>query len=166
MESPPPASLPGRGFGRPALCLGQKREPAQPAGGYRPTTAGREHPGRAANPAHSTGSKKAAQFSWPDSLKRHISCTSLVGPKAACSAGQRRSRTVNKAATRILIMIIILALAMMACVNGGGDGGSGGSGNDQSTSQQVESNSPDATAAYGAEQLHIQLTEIAREKKP
>lgn len=73
---------------------------------------------------------------------------------------------MNKAATRILIMIIILALAMMACVNGGGDGGSGGSGNDQSTSQQVESNSPDATAAYGAEQLHIQLTEIAREKKP
>ncbi|MCU0489379.1 MAG: hypothetical protein MUE67_10555 [Anaerolineales bacterium] len=73
---------------------------------------------------------------------------------------------MNKAATRILIVIIVLALAMMACVSGGGDGSNGGSGNDRSTSQQDEVNSPDATAAYGAEQLHIQLTEIAREKKP
>ncbi len=73
---------------------------------------------------------------------------------------------MNKAATRILIMIIVLALAMMACVGGGGDGSRGGTGNNHTSSEQAEVNSPDATAAYGAEQLHIQLTEIARGKNP
>jgi len=59
---------------------------------------------------------------------------------------------MNKATIRILLIIIILTLASLACVGGGGDGGITGDG----TSLY------DATATYGAEQFHIQLTEIAR----
>jgi hypothetical protein len=71
---------------------------------------------------------------------------------------------VNKATTRILLIIVVLALAAMACVGGGGGGGSGtGSGSNGSASSQPGEHSPDATATFGAEQLHIQLTEIARQ---
>ena len=67
---------------------------------------------------------------------------------------------MNKATTRILLIIIVLALAALAC-SGGGDGNRSGS--DSATSNQSAIHSPDATATFGAEQLHIQLTEIARE---
>lgn len=70
---------------------------------------------------------------------------------------------MNKASTRILVMIIILALAAMACIGGGGGDGDRAGSNDQSlSSAQSNIHSPDATATFGAEQLHIQLTEIAR----
>jgi len=50
----------------------------------------------------------------------------------------------------------------MACVGGGGGDGDndnqGGSRNNQTITQPA-----DATATYGAEQLHIQLTAIARD---
>jgi hypothetical protein len=58
---------------------------------------------------------------------------------------------MNRATTRILLIILVLTLASLACV-GGGDGGITGNG----------SSWFDATATYGAEQFHIQLTEIAR----
>jgi hypothetical protein len=71
---------------------------------------------------------------------------------------------VTKASTRILIMIIILAFAAMACIGGGGggDGDQAGSNNSVLSPAQSNTHSPDATATYGAQQLHIQLTEIAR----
>jgi hypothetical protein len=73
---------------------------------------------------------------------------------------------VNKAYKRIFVIIIVLALAAISCVSGGGsDGDSSRSNNGQSSSYQSEVNSPDATATYGAEQLHIQLTEIARDSQ-
>jgi hypothetical protein len=59
---------------------------------------------------------------------------------------------MNRVTTRILLIVLILALASLACVGGGGDGGITGNG----------SSWFDATATYGAEQFHIQLTEIAR----
>jgi hypothetical protein len=74
----------------------------------------------------------------------------------------RRIIKVNKAPTRILLIIIVLVLAAMACVSGGGgEGGQNGSAGNI-TSSQHGLNSADATAVYGAEQLHIQLTEIAK----
>jgi hypothetical protein len=71
---------------------------------------------------------------------------------------------VNKASTRILIIIIVLALAAMACVGGGGGNGNrAGTNRGETSSNQVNIQAPDATATFGAEQLHIQLTEIARQ---
>lgn len=61
---------------------------------------------------------------------------------------------VNKVTTRILIIIIVLVLATMACVGGGNDNGGWSTG---------DGKRPDATATYGAHQLHIQLTAIAQE---
>ena len=73
---------------------------------------------------------------------------------------------MNKASTRILIVIVILAFAAMACIGGGGgDGDRAGSNNNVLSSAQAKIHSPDATATYGAQQLHIQLTEIARPDK-
>jgi hypothetical protein len=71
---------------------------------------------------------------------------------------------MSKATARILLIILILALAALACVRGGG--GDGGVAKDGSLS--VNNNTPqdmwsaDATATYGAEQFHIQLTAIAQ----
>ena len=87
----------------------------------------------------------------------HVCCTLLA---------RRRLQSVNKAFTRILLIIIVLAMAALACVGGGGGGGVDGSGSNSdsniSSSSQTNVDSPDATATYGAQQLHIQLTEIAR----
>jgi hypothetical protein len=74
---------------------------------------------------------------------------------------------VKKASTCILLMIIILALAAMACIGGGGgDGDRTNSNNNVLSSAQSNIHSPDATATFGAQQLHIQLTEIARPGNP
>lgn len=71
----------------------------------------------------------------------------------------------KKAIMRILLLIVVLAMVISACVGGGGDSKNGVGQNNQllSTNNQIEIHSPDATATFGAEQLHIQLTEIARE---
>jgi hypothetical protein len=53
---------------------------------------------------------------------------------------------------RILLIILILSIAALACVDGGGGGGGGGG------SWVNDSPSIQATATYGAEQFHIQLT--------
>jgi hypothetical protein len=67
---------------------------------------------------------------------------------------------MDKHITRILLIIVILILAMLACINGG-DGN--GSSNTVTTSGNVSiSSGPDATATYGAEQFHLQLTAVAK----
>jgi hypothetical protein len=72
---------------------------------------------------------------------------------------------VNKIAlTLTLLLIIVLAMFLSACIGGGGGDTNGSGSNDQllTTNNQLKVHSPDATATFGAEQLHIQLTEIAR----
>jgi hypothetical protein len=70
---------------------------------------------------------------------------------------------MSKATARIILIILILAVAALACVGGGGgDGGVARDGSqliNSSNSQDI--GSADATATYGAEQFHIQLTAIA-----
>ncbi len=66
---------------------------------------------------------------------------------------------MTKLTVRILLICLILAAAALACVNGG-------DGNSSSTNGSVSGNNisvygPDATATYGAEQFHLQLTAIA-----
>ncbi|OGO39210.1 MAG: hypothetical protein A2W35_16945 [Chloroflexi bacterium RBG_16_57_11] len=71
---------------------------------------------------------------------------------------------MNKATARIFLIVLILALAALACVGGGGgDGGVASDGSrliNNTTSQEFSS--ANATATYGAEQFHIQLTAIAQ----
>jgi hypothetical protein len=71
---------------------------------------------------------------------------------------------MRKATAGILLIILILAFAALACVGGGGgDGGVARDGSqliNNNASQEVWS--ADATATYGAEQFHIQLTAIAQ----
>lgn len=73
---------------------------------------------------------------------------------------QKEYRLVNNPTTRILLIILVLALAVLAC-SGGGDGNRSGS--DGASSNQSTILSPDATATFGAGQLHIQLTAIAQD---
>jgi hypothetical protein len=70
---------------------------------------------------------------------------------------------MSKANARIFLIIVILALVALACVGGGrGDGGVASDGTRfiNNTSQQLSS--ANATATFGAEQFHIQLTAIAQ----
>lgn len=70
---------------------------------------------------------------------------------------------MNKASIRILLIILVLALAAMSCVGGGGDGGTTGDGSSAvNNNNSLDAQSANATATYGAEQFHIQLTAIAR----
>jgi hypothetical protein len=64
-----------------------------------------------------------------------------------------------KLTARILLICLILAVAALACVNGG-DGNSSST-NNSGSGNNVSVYGPDATATYGAEQFHIQLTAIA-----
>jgi len=66
---------------------------------------------------------------------------------------------MTKLTARILLICLILAVAAIACVNGG-DGNSSNT-NSSGTGNSVSAFGPDATATYGAEQFHIQLTAIA-----
>jgi len=65
-------------------------------------------------------------------------------------------------AARHLFLVVILVFVLMsvvACiVTGGGGGGTG----DSSAVKSVTGD--DATATYGAEQFHLQLTAIARDQ--
>jgi len=66
---------------------------------------------------------------------------------------------MNKRTTRILLIIFVLAIAALACVDGG-DGSSFG-GNGTWTGDSSTASSLDATATFGAEQFHLQLTAVA-----
>lgn len=66
---------------------------------------------------------------------------------------------MKKIPARILLGILLLALAAFACIGGGGDGNEG----ESSSPQEAQTTpTPDATATYGAEQFHLQLTAIAQ----
>lgn len=67
---------------------------------------------------------------------------------------------MKKATFRLLLIVIVLSLAMLAC---GGGGGSGSLNNNWSSGNQEILQAPEATAAYGAQQLQIQLTAMADE---
>jgi hypothetical protein len=69
---------------------------------------------------------------------------------------------MNKATIRILLIILILALAALACVGGGGDGVTGDGSSTAGGNSALDTQSANATATYGAEQFHIQLTAVAR----
>lgn len=66
---------------------------------------------------------------------------------------------MTKLTARILLICLILAVAALACVNGG-DGNSSST-NNSGSGNNVSVYGADATATYGAEQFHIQLTAIA-----
>ena len=54
---------------------------------------------------------------------------------------------------RILLIILVLILATLACIGGGGDPVDGAN-----TGQVQVTQAAAATATYGAEQFHLQLT--------
>ena len=67
---------------------------------------------------------------------------------------------------RILLILLILAFAAISCIGVGGGGDNGGVNGNSSTSEisseQMQTTlSVEATATYGAEQFHLQLTAIA-----
>lgn len=60
----------------------------------------------------------------------------------------------------MFLIILLLAMSAIACVDsGGGVNSKGGSLNRLSSSTE---HGPNATATYGAEQFHLQLTAIAQ----
>jgi hypothetical protein len=77
--------------------------------------------------------------------------------------------TMKKAAARILLILLVLTLTALACVGGGGDqnGSSSDTGTSAAGHQPMNAQatmSAGATATYGAEQFHLQLTAIAEQK--
>lgn len=67
---------------------------------------------------------------------------------------------MKKQYIRIFLIVVILAFAVIACVNGG-DGNSSKT-NDPSSMNYIPVTGLDATATYGAEQFHLQLTAVAK----
>jgi len=67
---------------------------------------------------------------------------------------------MNKHIIRILLIIVILTLAVLACINGG-DGNSSSNTSSSSGNRGISSGL-DATATFGAEQFHLQLTAVAK----
>ncbi len=70
-------------------------------------------------------------------------------------------KTLNKKlALCMFLIMLLLALSAMACVDsGGGVNSKGGALNLFNSSSE---HGPNATATYGAEQFHLQLTAIAQ----
>ena len=68
---------------------------------------------------------------------------------------------MTKVTARIFLILLILSLATLACVGGDGGGASGGLNPGDPNSSAVN-----ATATYGAEQFHLQLTAQARAPGP
>ena len=66
---------------------------------------------------------------------------------------------MNRFLIRILLVLLILAFASLACVNGGDGSTSSGS---SAILEGTAPSGPDATATFGAEQFHLQLTAIAQ----
>jgi hypothetical protein len=76
---------------------------------------------------------------------------------------------MKKVVVRILLILLVLILAALACIGGGGD--QNGSNSDAGTSaaghQPINAQatlSAGATATFGAEQFHLQLTAISEQK--
>jgi hypothetical protein len=69
---------------------------------------------------------------------------------------------MNRLLIRILLVVLILLFAAMACVNGG-DGSS--SSNSLSGEQGSIVSGLEATATFGAEQFHLQLTAISESEQ-
>lgn len=70
---------------------------------------------------------------------------------------------MNKVKIGLVLIILVLALALLSC--GGGDEGNGSGIHVLTNSGQTIILAPDATATYGADQLHIQLTAIADQNR-
>jgi hypothetical protein len=71
---------------------------------------------------------------------------------------------MNKTTVRIILAILLLVLATLACIGGGaGDGNSSNVEGTPLPGDQAQGISPvQATATYGADQFHLQLTAIAQ----
>jgi len=76
---------------------------------------------------------------------------------------------MKKVVVSILLILLVFTLVALAWVGGGGD--QNGSGSDTGTSQAGHqplgaqaTMSAGATATFGAEQFHLQLTAIAEQK--
>jgi hypothetical protein len=76
---------------------------------------------------------------------------------------------MKKVVVRILLILLVLTLVALACIGGGGD--QNGSNSDAGTSaadhpviNAQATLSAGATATFGAEQFHLQLTAIAKQK--
>lgn len=67
---------------------------------------------------------------------------------------------MNKLIFRILLITLILLFASLACISGGDGITIKGGSLTGSASSQVDG--PDATATFGAEQFHLQLTAVAQ----
>jgi hypothetical protein len=78
--------------------------------------------------------------------------------------GTRSLLTMNKTAVNIILAILLLTLATLACIGGGtgDDNNSNVEGSPQPGSQATGISPVQATATYGAEQFHLQLTAIAQ----
>jgi len=68
---------------------------------------------------------------------------------------------MNKLFLRVILILLILAFASMACINSG-DGGTANKGGASASGAESTLSGPEATATYGAEQFHLQLTAIAQ----
>ncbi len=67
---------------------------------------------------------------------------------------------MDRPITRLILIIILLVFASIACVNGG-DGTTSKNGSLTLDNHEAKGG-PNATATYGAEQFHLQLTAVAR----
>lgn len=69
---------------------------------------------------------------------------------------------IMKAARHLFLIVILvfMFLSVGACIITGGDGGGGTEGSSSAGSITGD----DATATYGAEQFHLQLTAISRDQ--
>ncbi len=65
---------------------------------------------------------------------------------------------MNRLTIRILLIIFVLAMSALACVDGGDGSSLGGNGSLAGNNTSVSS--LDATATFGAEQFHLQLTAV------
>jgi hypothetical protein len=74
---------------------------------------------------------------------------------------RKRKYYMNRLIIRIVIILLVLAIASLACVNGGD--GSTSNGSSATGSSSAVTSGPDATATYGAEQFHLQLTASAQQ---
>ena len=74
----------------------------------------------------------------------------------------------NQPAARILLILLVLTLIAISCIGCGGDKGAGSKGISDSIGSLSERTSPaniQATATFGANQFHIQLTAIANQNR-
>ncbi len=71
---------------------------------------------------------------------------------------------MKKIVACIVFILIIVALAITACVDGGDKTGSARGSQGQSLNAQ-QTMAANATATFGAEQFHLQLTAMAEEQR-